>query len=217
MVRGIHDYFTCVNIKYILTGKYKEANNPLRIYNLHQGDLPMKKLILNVFLFVGMIALLTPAAFAGPSAKVMVLDFKLNDLTDLPNAPEELARITYLTSSFKQKLADDGVELVPVNDRLKAISVAQSPTYLFDHIDVAANLAEGSGADYLIIVVALKPTYLFVYPRLLMVDIKTQKVVMARASQLESSWSDKNTTARSAEKLANMVSEELNKLAGQAN
>jgi hypothetical protein len=40
---------------------------------------------------------------------------------------------------------------------------------------------------------------------------------MARASQLESSWSDTNTTARSAEKLANMVSEELKKLAEQAN
>jgi hypothetical protein len=177
----------------------------------------MKKLILNILLFVGMSALLIPAAFAGPNAKVMVLDFQLNDLTDLPNAPEELARITYLTSVFKQKLTDDGVELVPVNDRLKATSAAQSPTYLFDHVDVAANQAEGSGADYLIIVVALKPTYLFVYPRLLMVDIKTQKVVMARASQLESSWSDTNTTARSGEKLANMVSEELKKLAGQAN
>lgn len=177
----------------------------------------MKSLILKVIFLFSLIALITPVAFAGSGAKVMVLDFQLNDLTDLPNAPEELARITYLTSSFKQKLADNGVELVPVNDRLKATSAAQSPTYLFDHVDVAANLAEGSGADYLIIVVALKPTYLFVYPRLLMVDIKTQKVVMARASQLESSWSDKNTTARSAEKLANMVSEELTKLAGQAN
>lgn len=163
-----------------------------------------------------MACLLATSAFAEQGAKVMVLDFQLNDLTDLPNAPEELARITYLTSAFKQKLIDDGVELVPENDRLKAVSAAQSPTYLFDHTDVAANLAEGSGADYVIIVVALKPTYLFVYPRLLMVDIKTQKVVMAKASQLESSWSDTNTTARTGEKLANMVSEELKKLAGQS-
>jgi hypothetical protein len=177
----------------------------------------MKKLILHVMLLVGVIAGLTPAAYAEPSAKVMVLDFQLNDLTDLPNAPEELARITYLTNAFKQKLIDDGVALVPVNDRLTALTLAQSPTYLFDHTDVAANLAEGSGADYIIIAVALKPTYLFVYPRLLMVDIKTKKVVLAKASQLESSWSDTNTTARSAEKLATMVSEELKKLAGQAN
>ena len=55
------------------------------------------------------------------------------------------------------------------------------------------------------------------YPRLLLVDIKKREVVMAKATQLESSWSDKNTTARSAEKLADMVSEKLQELAGQAN
>ena len=185
----------------------------------------MRNLILKVIFFISLIAMITPVAYAEPSAKVMtktmgkvmVLDFQLNDLTDLPNAPEELARIAYLSSTFKQKLVDDGVEIVPVNDQLKAVLLAQSPTYLFDHVEVAAKLAEGSGADYLFIGVALKPTYLFVYPRTLLVDIKTQKVVQARASQLESSWSDKNTTARSAEKLATMVSEELKKLAGQAN
>jgi hypothetical protein len=176
----------------------------------------MKHVFFRFALLIALIVPVVPAAFAGAGAKIMVLDFQLNDLTDLPNAPEELARIAYLTSAFKQKLADDSVELVPVNNSLNALSAAQSPTYLFDHVDIAASLAEGSGADYLIIVVALKPTYLFVYPRLLMVDIKTQKVVMARASQLESSWSDQNTTARSGEKLAIMVSEELKKLAAQA-
>lgn len=175
----------------------------------------MRNLIIKVIFALSLIGLITPVALAGPIAKVMVLDFQLNDLTDLPNAPEELARIEYLSSTFKQKLADNGVELVPVNERLIAELSANSPTYLFDRVEHAAKLAEGSGADYLLIAVALKPTYLFVYPRILLVDIKTQKVVMAKASQLESSWSDKNTTARSGEKLANMVSEKLKELAGQ--
>ena len=177
----------------------------------------MRNLILKTVFLFSLLALIMPSAFAGAGSKVMALDFQLNDLTDLPNAPEELARIEYLSSTFKQKLVDNGVELVPVNDRLKAEMSNQSPTYLFDQIELASKLAEGSGADYLLIAVALKPTYLFVYPRILLVDIKAQKVVMARASQLESSWSDKNTTARSAEKLADMVSEELKKLAGQVN
>lgn len=171
---------------------------------------------LKVIFFVILLVLTTSAAFAGKDAKVMVLDFQLNDLTDLPNAPEELARIAYLSATFKQKLVDNGVALVPVNDRLKAELSANSPTYLFDRVEHAAKLAEGSGADYLIIAVALKPTYLFVYPRILLVDIKTQQVVLAKASQLESSWLDKNTTARSAEKLARMVSEKLQALMGQA-
>jgi len=44
------------------------------------------------------------------------------------------------------------------------------------------------------------------------VDIRTAEVVMARAAQLESSWSDQNTTKRTAEKLADMVSDELKTL-----
>jgi hypothetical protein len=182
-----------------------------------EGDASMKNLILKLIFFISLIVLTIPVAFAEGNAKVMTLDFQLNDLTDLPNAPEELARIGYLSATFKQKLVDNGVALVPVNDKLKAELSGQSATYLFDRVEHAAKLAEDSGADYLLIAVALKPTYLFVYPRILLVDIKTQKVVMAKASQLESSWLDKNATARSAEKLADMVSEKLKELTGQTN
>lgn len=152
--------------------------------------------------------------------KVMVLDFPLNDLTDLPNPPEELARIAHFNVAFKQKLAADGVEIVPVNDKIKAIAAAQSATYLFDHTEIAASLAEDSGADYIIIGVAMKPTYLFVYPRLLLVDVKTKRKAFASYVQMEGSWLDKNTTASSAKNLANKVISELKKLkklVGQAN
>lgn len=149
--------------------------------------------------------------------KVMVLDFVLNDLTDLPNPPEELARIAYFNVAFKQKLVDDGVEMVPVNDKIKAISAAQSATYLFDHTDIAASLAEGSGADYILIGVAMKPTYLFVYPRLLLVDVKTKRKAFTSYVQMEGSWLETTTTASSAKSLAKKVSAELKKLAGQAN
>jgi len=147
----------------------------------------------------------------------MVLDFQLNDLTNLPNAPEELARISYLSETFKQKLTENGVSLVAVNKKMQDELMANSATYFYDRVEVAAKMAAGSGADYLLIAVALKPTYLFVYPRILLVDIKTQKVVLSQASQLESSWLDKNTTARSGVNLAVMVSEKLKELATPAN
>lgn len=116
---------------------------------------------------------------------------------------------------FKQKLAENGVELVPVNDRVKVELSSQSATYLFDRPDLAAKLAEGSGANYVILGVALKPTYLFVYPRILMIDIKTQQVILARYVQLESSWLDNNTTARSAEMLVKKVVDKLKELGTQ--
>lgn len=148
--------------------------------------------------------------------KVMVLDFPLNDLTDLPNPSEELARIAYFNASFQQELADDGIEIVPANNQIKTILAAQSATYLFDHTDIAASMAENSGADYIIIGVAMKPTYLFVYPRLLLVDIKTKRKAFTTYVQMEGSWLDKTTTASSAKNLANKVSAELKKLTGLA-
>jgi hypothetical protein len=142
----------------------------------------------------------------------MVLDFPLNDLTDLPNPPEELARIAHFNVAFKQKLTDNGVEIVPVNDKIKAISAEQSATYLFDHTDIAAGLAEGSGADYILIGVAMKPTYLFVYPRLLLVDIKTKRKAFTAYVQMEGSWLDKDHTTASANNFANKVAVELRSL-----
>ncbi|WP_052185136.1 DUF2380 domain-containing protein [Methylotenera versatilis] len=144
-------------------------------------------------------------ANAAASSKVMVLDFQLNDLTDLPNAPQELERISYLTKTYKEVLEKKGVNIVPVADKLKADIQNQSPTYLFDQIEYVAEVATESGADYALINVALKPTYLFVYPRILLVDAKLKKVVLAKAFQLESSWTDQNTTANTAKKMAEAV------------
>ena len=187
----------------------------------------MKSLVLNVIFLLGLVGLTSLSACAGSSTpkptaalpnatatigKVMVLEFPLSDLTDLPNPPEELARIAHFNVAFKQKLAADGVELVPVNDKIKAIAAAQSATYLFDHTDIAAGLAEGSGADYIIIGVAMKPTYLFVYPRILLVDIKTKRKAFTAYVQMEGSWLDKEHTASSAKNLADKVTAELKQL-----
>lgn len=182
----------------------------------------MKNLILKVIFFLSLTGLASLNACSEPTStkptanasigKVMVLDFPLHDLTDLPNAPEELARIAQFNVAFKQKLASAGVEIVPVNDKIKAIATAQSATYLFDHTDIAASLAEDSGADYIIIGVAMKPTYLFVYPRLLLVDVKTKRKAFASYVQMEGSWLDNHTTTSSANNLANKVIEELKKL-----
>jgi hypothetical protein len=177
----------------------------------------MKNIILKAFILFCLFAMFTSVAFAAPSAKVMVIDFPLNDLTDLPNPPEEIARISYFNNSFKQKLSDEGIEVIPVNDQIKATLGVQSATYLFDHTDIAASMAEGSGADYIIIGVAMKPTYLFVYPRLLLVDIKSKRKVFTAYVQMEGSWLEKDTTASSAKNLANKVIAELKKLAKPAN
>lgn len=160
------------------------------------------------------ISLFVTSVHAEPRPKVMALDFQLNDMTDIPNAPEELERIALLSSAFHEKLAEKDIGLIAPNEAIKAAMASQSATYLYSNVENAAQLAEGSGADYLLIGVALKPTYLFVYPRLLLVDIKTRKVLMSKSSQLESSWTDRNTTIRTAANLAQVVKDRLLTLDG---
>lgn len=175
----------------------------------------MKSLILKLFFTIGLLLSANKSAFAEAISKIMVLDFQLNDLTDLPNPPEELARINYLSTIFKQNLADNKIEIVPVNDKIKDEMSKNSATYLFDHTDVAVDLAKDSGADYIIIGVAMKPTFLFVYPRLLMVDIKSKRKAFTTYVQLEGSWSEKNTTANSGVMLATKVIDYLKDMKNQ--
>lgn len=165
----------------------------------------INKLVLAVVLAIATI----PVAHSADMGRVVVVDFQLNDLTDLPNAPEELKRISYLSSTFRQRLAESGVRIIEPGEQLKNEVSGNSPTYLFDRPEVAARLASDSGAEFVLIGVALKPTYLFVYPRLLMVDIRTGKVVMSKYAQLESSWTDQNTTANTARSLADKVLQRL--------
>lgn len=173
----------------------------------------MKYLAIFLSITLSIISPVINHADAANPAKVMVLDFQLNDLTDLPNAPQELERINYLTKTYKDVLARQSVNIVPVADQLKADIKNQSPTYLFDQVEYVAEVAAESGADYVLIGVALKPTYLFIYPRILLVDVKSKKVVLAKAFQLESSWADQNTTTNTARKMAESVAIALKDLA----
>lgn len=154
--------------------------------------------------------LISPVANAAP--KVIVMAFELNDLTNLPNAPEELKRIALLSTTFHDSLQQQGVNLVDADPKVAAEVEKHSPTYLYDNVATAIELNKEMGADYLVIGVALKPTYLFVYPRLIIVDVKTKTVVMSKAAQLESSWSDERTTQRTAEKLAQVVKQRIDAL-----
>ena len=168
--------------------------------------------LVSLFAHTALAAPPNKAVMANALAKVMVVDFPLNDLTDLPNPPEEIARTADFNQFFKQRLIDDGIELVPVTESIKAVAAAQSATYLFDYPDIAAELAKDSGADYILLGVAMKPTYLFVYPRLLLVDIATKRKAFTAYVQMEGSWLEKTTTANSARRLAEKVSAKLQEL-----
>lgn len=176
----------------------------------------MHRIVNKLLIILLSLGILGPALAAEDTPKVVVLAFELNDLTNLPNAPEELQRIELLSTKFKESLESKGVNVIPEGAKVKAEVEQHSPTYLYDNVDTAIELNKETGADYLVIGVALKPTYLFVYPRLILVDVKKRAVVMSKSAQLESSWSDKNTTIRTAEKLAQLIKDKVDQLSGTA-
>jgi hypothetical protein len=149
------------------------------------------------------------AGDAPANNRVVVLDFQLHDLTDLPNAPDEVERVRNLSQFFRESLVENGLQLVPANDKLKAELTINNAAYLFERPAVAAELAKDSGADYVLLALAMKPTYLFLYPRIKLVSLATQEVVWGSYVQLESSAKDDNTTKRSATRLADKTLEFL--------
>ena len=62
---------------------------------------------------------------------------------------------------------------------------------------------------------AMKSTYLFVYPRLLLVDVRKNRKAFIANVQMERSWLDNHTTESSANRLAGKVSKELKRLIAQ--
>ena len=74
-------------------------------------------LLLSVFI--------SSVANAGP--KVIVLAFELDDMTDLPNAPEELKRIALLSTTFKESLKNQGINVLPVDTKVQAEIEKHSP------------------------------------------------------------------------------------------
>lgn len=172
----------------------------------------MKKLALQFLIPLMVFAFASVSYSETKAPKVVVLGFSLHDMTGIPDAPEEFKRIDLLTKTFNDQLGNKGVEVVQMTEKARAELSRQSPTYFYDNPATAVELNQEAGADFVLIGVAMKPTYLFVYPRLLLVDTKTKKVVMSKAAQLESSWTDENTTVRTGKKLAEVVKERLDLL-----
>jgi len=95
--------------------------------------------------------------------KIAVLDFELNDITSLPNTKEEQKRTATFKPLLEQALSNTGAyELVPVDT--KAYSKANGGFgYLFHFNDLAAQLGQQAGADWIIVGQHSKPSFLFSY------------------------------------------------------
>ena len=99
---------------------------------------------------------------ADAETKIAILDFELKDLTMIPRTPEEIQRTASIKPLLEAELkkADYVIINIPIIDQQTA---SGGVGYLFDHHDIAANLAKQFGADYVLVGRLHKPSFLFAY------------------------------------------------------
>ncbi|MDP1771644.1 MAG: DUF2380 domain-containing protein [Methylobacter sp.] len=127
------------------------------------------------FLVLVFSALLTDAASA--ATRIAVLDFELNDITSLPNTPTERQRTASMAPLLSEALSRiDSYEIIPVDADMQKASNG-SFGYLFRFHDLAAQLGRQLGADWIIISQHSKPSFLFSYLWVYLIDVKKQKAI----------------------------------------
>ena len=158
----------------------------------------------NLFRFGGAMLALLMALPAFSKPRIAVLDFELRDLTVLPGVPEELVRTASIKPLLEEELSKSGYEIVRINvaEQHEANS---GFGYLFDHHDLAAQLAAKYRADYVIVGRLHKPSFLFVYLMAHLVDVKKQALVADYLSEIKGG--DKKLTRKGVESLVDKIND----------
>jgi hypothetical protein len=150
--------------------------------------------------------LLLFAVCCSAAPRIAVLDFELKDLTPNPNVPAEIARTASIKPLLEQELANAGFEIVQIGQDTVAKASA-GPGYLFDHHDLAAELARTAKADYIVVGRLHKPSYLFVYLMAHLVDAQQDKLIGDYISEVKGG--ERKLTLKGVESLAEKIKSTL--------
>lgn len=116
---------------------------------------------------------------AGPSradTRIAILEFELNDLTPMPRTPTELERTASIAPMLRDALSQkSGYELTVIDGDAQAEADA-SFGYLFDRAELAAELGEQFGTDWIAVGRLHKPSFLFAYLKVHLVNVETGQV-----------------------------------------
>ena len=151
--------------------------------------------------------LLASNAIAQPS--VAVLDFELRDLTLKPGVPQEVERTASVKPMLEEELQKAGYTIVsiPIAAQMQATA---GFGYLFDHHDIAAQLARQYHADYVLVGRLHKPSFLFIYLMAHLIDVKQQLLIADYLSEVKGG--EKKLTRKGVESLVVKVNDTFNGL-----
>lgn len=109
--------------------------------------------------------------------RIATLDFELNDITSLPNTPTELKRTASMAPLLVKALSQaGGYEIVPI-DASAQKSANAGFGYLFRFHDVAAQLGQKFGAEWIVVGQHSKPSFLYSYLIVQVINVGTQSLV----------------------------------------
>jgi hypothetical protein len=121
---------------------------------------------------IALALLLAGSAQASAETKSLtVLDFELIDLTLLPDTPEEIERTASVAPMLRKELTERNELRVVDVGSLAQTQADRGVGYLFQHDGVAADLASRHGAEYIAVGRVHKPSFLFVYLMVHLVDV----------------------------------------------
>lgn len=155
---------------------------------------------------LGLIAWCSFPAFA--QTRIAVLDFELHDLTALPRTPEELERIASVAPLLREALVrKSGYESVTVAPDAQ-VKANAGFGYLFDHPEVAAELGARFGAEWVAVGRLHKPSFLFAYLMVHLVNVNNQRLTGNFEVRIEGRV--KKVTERGVVRLAEQIVQSIN-------
>ncbi|MEF3076837.1 DUF2380 domain-containing protein [Methylobacter sp. Wu1] len=144
------------------------------------------------------------------SVRIAVLNFELNDITSMPNTPDELVRTATFRPLLEQAISRAGdYEIIHITISEQAAANAGFG-YLFKFHDVAAALARQWNADWVVVGQHSKPSFLFSYLMAYLVNVKEPDLSARYAIELKGTH--EKVTRRGIDALAKKIHASINRM-----
>lgn len=146
---------------------------------------------------------------ADAAPRIAILNFELNDITSLPNTPQEQLRTASIRPLLEQAISQSGdYEIINISAEAQ-LAANSSFGYLFRFNDLAAKLGEQFGADWIIVSQHSKPSFLFSYLMTHVINVKNQTLVARYDIELKGNH--EKVTQRGVKSLANKIHASIDK------
>lgn len=144
------------------------------------------------------------------AAKVLVLDFELNDLTLHPNVKHEEERVKTLRPLLTQYLKDELNYTIATLSQEHRDREDKGKGYIFDRPEVAARMARAAAADWVVSGRLHKASFLFVYLKAQLIDAEDGQIAADFVVEIKG-W-EPRLTKKGVDALALQIDESLRTL-----